>query len=58
MTVKERKAGAGNAFAASRAKQPDDLAANGGGCDQTSLRAALVKAKDHAQRIGNPRNIG
>jgi hypothetical protein len=30
----------------------------GGGCDQTSLRAALVKAKDHAQRIGYPRNIG
>jgi NAD(P)-dependent dehydrogenase (short-subunit alcohol dehydrogenase family) len=25
--------------------QPDDLAANGGGCDRNSLRAALIKRK-------------
>jgi hypothetical protein len=29
--------------AASRGEQPDDLAANGGGCDRISLRAALMK---------------
>jgi hypothetical protein len=29
--------------AASRAEQPDDLVAIGGGCDQISLRAALMK---------------
>ena len=30
---------------ASRAEQPDDLAANRGGCDRISLRAALMKRK-------------
>jgi hypothetical protein len=29
--------------AASQGKQLDDLAANGDGCDQISLRAALMK---------------
>jgi hypothetical protein len=31
--------------AASRGEQPDDFAANGGGCDRISLRAALMKRK-------------
>ena len=32
-------------LAASGAEQPDDLAANGSGCDRISLRAALMKRK-------------
>ena len=32
-------------IAASRGEHPDDLAANGGGCDRISLRAALMKRK-------------
>jgi hypothetical protein len=38
--------------AASRAEQPDDLAANAGGCDRNSLRAALMKLKIRSNGLG------
>jgi hypothetical protein len=39
-------------IAASRGEHPDDLAANGGGCDRISLRAALMKPKITPNGLG------
>jgi hypothetical protein len=41
-----------------RAGQPDDLAANGVGCDRISLRRTRDETENAAQQPGNLGNVG
>ena len=44
--------------AASRAEQPDDLGKNSGRSDRNSVARRSDETEDHAQRTGNPGNVG
>ena len=41
-----------------RGEQPDDLAANGDGCDRILLRRYLDETENHARWAGNRGNVG